>query len=53
MLTKIIDFETLKESCKHKEENSDKCDEEDNFSGCCDCRECPIWCDLINNDTEL
>ena len=54
MSVRAIEFETLKELCKHsKEEESDVCLEEDNYSSVCECAECPIWNDLKNSEVEL
>jgi len=50
MSAKAIEFETIKEICRHK--NGKKCSEEDNITGICDRAECPIWCDLTTSDIE-
>jgi len=52
MSVRKIDFETLRNMCKHRDEE-DICSEPDNYSGECDCSECPVWNDLSNGDSEL
>jgi len=51
-MSKVIEFETIQEICLHKNENLE-CDEENNYSGECNCSECPVWNDLINGEVEL
>lgn len=50
-MEKRISFETLQEICMHRT-NIEECTEQNNFSGECNCSECPIWNELSSSETE-